>query len=175
MCSLEGPDVRVASAGGPVESLEADDNSSGRLCKVGEFVEIQLIELKVGNLIQKAPILCTKSDIVRDSKIRAASVYKGATSLLIGSRHDELVCGIEEHSTSASQDIRLDVAVSAVRQINDQGAERFMKVRLNRRRSTSGHVVLRVTGVPIIPFGSDPFVELIGIAHQEAARLRCVV
>src|SRR6476620_1677020 len=141
--------------------LEAEANSCGRLCKVGKFVKVQLIEPKVGNLVKKAPILCAKSNVVRDSKIRAAAVHKGATSLPVRSGHDELIGRVENHRASSAKGVGLDVTVSAG-QINNHRTDRLMKVRLNSGRPTKGHEVLSVTRVTIVPFGRNPFVELIG-------------
>src|SRR5439155_24437800 len=105
--------------------------SEGRLCEVGEFVEIECGDTKVGDFVHKPAILRTQSEVVRDIEIRAAAVHKGSTRLPLGTGHAELVGRIEDQCSTAAKHVRPDAA-RADRNMRDQCAGDFVKISLQR-------------------------------------------
>jgi hypothetical protein len=89
------------AAGSQGES-EAEVESDGRLCKVRKFVQVQAVDLEVGDLINKTSIFGPNAKIPRHIKVHAAAVRKGSTNLTIDSIR-EIVDGIENKRAATRQ------------------------------------------------------------------------
>src|SRR5215510_2501708 len=97
--------VRRACSG----ESESEKESDGGLCQVSEFVEVELAEPKVGNLVYQSAILGAHTKATRDIEIGAAAVDESTSRLLVQSRHDEFVGRIEDQRSAATQ-LRSEVA-----------------------------------------------------------------
>ena len=75
-----------------------------------EFVEIESVEPKVGDLVYKAAILRANTKVLSDIEIGAAAIHEGATRLPFRSSHDELVRRIEDQRSTSAEYIRPDAS-----------------------------------------------------------------
>jgi hypothetical protein len=110
---------------------ESEKESDGGLCQVSEFVEVELAEPKIGDLVYKPAILGAYSKVIRDIEIGAAAIDESTSGLPVRTSHDELVSGIENECSAASQHVRSD-ASNVNGDVRDQGAGYFVKIRPKR-------------------------------------------
>jgi hypothetical protein len=107
------------------------DFQYAQLCQVSEFVEVELAEPKIGDLVYKPAILGAYSKVIRDIEIGAAAIDESTSGLPVRTSHDELVSGIENECFAASQHVRSD-ASNVNGDVRDQGAGYFVKIRPKR-------------------------------------------
>ena len=138
---------------------------------MGEFVEIQIRQPKIRDLVDESAILCAHAKITRDIEVGAAAVNESTSGLPLRSRHDELFRWIEDDCSTAAQGVRPD-APRRKRDVCNQRSSHFVEVCLKSRRTGGGDVVLRVARISIIAFSAKPSTELIRVSDEEAAGLR---
>src|SRR5258707_280145 len=63
--------------------LESDKESDGRLCEVGDFVEVQSIHIEIGRLKHKPAIFCANTKIARDIKVSSSAINERSFRLPI--------------------------------------------------------------------------------------------
>ena len=98
---------------------------------MSEFVDVELAETKVGDLVYKPAIFGAYTKAFRDIEIGAAAIDESTSRLPVRSGHDELVSRIEDQCSGASQHIRSDASY-VNGEVRDQCTCHFVKIRLKR-------------------------------------------
>ena len=111
--------------------LESEEETQGRLCQVGELVEIEPVDIEVGDLVHKAAIFRAHTKVARDVEVGSAAVNEGSARLSFGAAHDKLLSRIENQCSTAAERVRAEVA-HVNREMHDQRASHFVKIRLQR-------------------------------------------
>src|SRR5438128_1170049 len=83
----ESPARRVGPRAGVRGGLKSDEESDRGLCEVGYFVEIQVIECEIGNLVHQAAIFRAYSEVACQIEIDAPTVDKCRLGLALDSIH----------------------------------------------------------------------------------------
>jgi len=96
---------------------------------VRKFVQVQAVDLEVGDLINKTSIFGPNAKIPRHIKVHAAAVRKGSTDLTIDSIR-EIVDGIENKRAAARQGIGANVC-NMDGDMKHKGAEHFVHITAN--------------------------------------------
>ena len=77
---------------------------------MSEFVEIEPVDVEVGNLVHKAAIFRAHTKVARDVEIGSAAVHKSSTRLSFGAAHDKLFSRIEDQCSTAAERVRPEAA-----------------------------------------------------------------
>src|SRR6478752_1903145 len=93
-----------AEAGGGWEGrLESEVDACRGLSQVGDFVEVQAVDIKVRNLVNVAAILATHAEVTVDVKVHAGSIDECAFGLTLRTGHYVSIRRIEHESASTGK------------------------------------------------------------------------
>ena len=79
---------------------------------MGEFIEIEFWEPKVGSLVDQSSIFGPDPNDVCDAKIGATAIDERAARLSFRSAHGVSVRWIEGYRPTSTEDVRLNASVS---------------------------------------------------------------
>ena len=96
---------------------------------MGYFVQVEVIDCKVGSLVDEAAILGSHTEVVSNVEFESSSVYECGFGFLIDAGvHIPGIIGWAEHQrSSAGECVRSDVA-DIHRNVRDECSRYFMKV-----------------------------------------------
>src|SRR5260370_15928269 len=101
----------LGAASGCRGELESDKKSDRGLCEVSHFVEVQVIECEIRDLVHKTAILGTHTKVVSEVEIEAATVDKCGPGLACDAIHrgQGSVRRIEDQRAGSRQRVRSNV------------------------------------------------------------------
>ena len=155
--------------------LEPEYDSCRRLSSVSGNIRVQCRQLEVGPVVDESAIFGAKGYVFRHGEVGPAAIDEGTFRLPESPRNRlaRTARRIKDQRAAPRQDVRINSVAS--RQGYNQIGCRLMNVGLNVEWPAGSKVLLRVSVVSVVRFRCQPAIEVIAIAHEKPAGIRCVL